>query len=40
MTTLNSTKFPPEQEVASLEPLLVRGAAEPEVRGSEGGARV
>lgn len=40
--SLNSRKFPPEQEVMSLELLLllVRGAVELEVRGSEGGATV
>lgn len=38
---LNSRKFPPEQEVMSLGlPLLIRGAVELEVRGSEGGATV
>lgn len=39
--SLQSRKFPPEQEVMSLELLLlVRGAVELEVRGSEGGAAV
>lgn len=38
---LNSRKFSPEQEVMSLGlPLLIRGAVELEVRGSEGGATV